>query len=144
MSDTILAYGTPPMFPEQVAALEHRAGVDSLESLHDARRGILQQLAALKAQHGHNGLFDDRRKQLLEVCKVRARMKLTDGGAKTTEGAVESQAYADEQYGRFLDEGTNDRITCIQLQNEVDEINERIRSREIELLCFNGELKLQR
>lgn len=133
-----------PAFHEKSADLEDRAGVDSMEKLHDARRGLLEQLAPLKALHGHNGLFDDKRKQMLESCKVKARLKITMDGGKVTEGAVDSLAYADEQYARYLDNGYDDRINCIRLQNEVDELNERIRGREIELLCFNSEAKLAR
>lgn len=135
---------TPLAFPDQVAALESRAGVDSLEQLHDTRRGLIAMLAPLKALHGHNGLFDDRRKQLLEVCKVRARMELTQDGGKATDNAVEARGYADPQYERFLDTGYDDRIACINLQNEVDEISERIKSREIELMAFSAEVRLQR
>lgn len=134
---------TPP-FHLKSAELEERVGVDSMEKLHDARRGLMEQLAPLKALHGHNGLFDDKRKGLLEALKVRARLKITQDGGKATEGAVDALAYADEQYERFLDNGVDDRINYIRLQNEVDEIAERVRSREIELLVFNAELKLAR
>jgi hypothetical protein len=53
-------------------------------------------------------------------------------------------AYSDEVYARFIDNGIAGRIQYITLQNEADEIAERIRSREIELLCFNSEAKLAR
>lgn len=144
MSDFILAGGNAPAFHLKSAELEDRAGVDSMEKLQDARRGLLEHLAPLKALHGHNGLFDDKRKGLLEALKVKARLKITQDGGKATEGAVDALAYADQQYEDYLDQGVDDRINYIRLQNEVDEIAERVRSREIELLCYNAEAKLAR
>jgi hypothetical protein len=130
--------------PDLVREIEERANVDPLGVLHARRRQLLVTLAPLKALHGHNGVWDDKRKQLLEAMKVQARMAMTEAGQKVTEGAVDSMAYADELYARFIDEGISARIDYITQQNEYDEIAERIRSREIELLAYNGELKLAR
>jgi hypothetical protein len=129
---------------DEVRAIEQRAEVDCLGALKAQRRQLLVNLAPLKALHGHNGIWDDKRKQMLESMKVQARMALTDTGQKVTEGAVESMAYADELYANFIDKGIAARVEYITLQNEADEIAERIRSREIELLCFNSEAKLAR
>ena len=52
--------------------------------------------------------------------------------------------HADEQYVRFLDEGIAGHIDYLRLQNDVDDLNERIRSRELEILAYNSELKLAR
>ncbi len=130
--------------PDLVREIEERAQVDPLGVLHARRRQLLVTLAPLKALHGHNGIWDDKRKQLLESMKVQARMALMESGQKVTEGAVESMAYADELYARFIDNGISARIEYLTLQNEYDELAERIRSREIELLAYNGELKLAR
>jgi hypothetical protein len=127
-----------------VSTLEDRAGVDSLGDLHARRRTLLVTLAPLKALHGHNGIWDDKRKQMLEAMKVKARMALMESGQKATEGMVDAMAYGDEHYERFLDAGIAARIDYIQQQNELDEIVERIRSREIELLAYNSEVKLAR
>ena len=135
---------TATLAPDEVSALESRAEVDALGDLHARRRLILDSLAPLKALHGHGGLFDDKRKQFLEAMKVKARMALTTSGTKITEGAVDSIAYADEQYERFIDDGISARIEYITRQNELDEISERIRNRELALLCFNSEVKLAR
>lgn len=127
-----------------VREIEDRANVESLDTLHAERRTLLVQLNPLKALHGHNGLYDDKRKQMLEAMKVKARMRLSEGGQKVTEGMVESEAYGDPQYLAFLDEGIKNRIEYLKLQNELDEVNERIRSRELELICYNGETRLGR
>ena len=130
--------------PDLVRELEQRAGVDSLGDLHARRRTLLAQLGPLKALHGHNGLWDNKRKQMLEAIKVRVRMTLEADGKKGTDAAVDALAHADEQYARFIDAGITDRIDYLTLQNEADEIAERIRSREIELLAYNSEVKLAR
>lgn len=127
-----------------LTTLEDRAQVDALGDLHARRRALLVTLAPLKALHGHNGIWDDKRKALLEAMKVKARMALTEAGQKATEGMVDAMAYADEQYASFIDDGIAARIDFINQQNELSEIEERIRSREIELLCYNSEAKLAR
>lgn len=130
--------------PDEVRPVEERAEVDSLGDLQARRRAVLVNLAPLKALHGHNGIWDDKRKSLLECCKVKARMTLTDAGQKVTEGLVDAMAYADGQYARFIDDGIAARIDYINLQNELDEITERIESRQTELLVYNSEVKLAR
>jgi phage gp46-like protein len=149
MSDFIVAGGSATIEhdtlpPDLVREIEARAGVDALGELHARRRQLLVNLAPLKALHGHNGIWDDKRKAYLECSKVNARMTLTANAQKTTEAAVEAQAYADPEYLKFIDDGIAARIEYITQQNELDEITERIRSREIELLAYNGELKLAR
>ena len=139
-----MAGGTAALDAEVVRPIESRAEVDSLGDLQQRRRALLAQLAPLKALHGHNGLWDNKRKQMLEAIKVRVRMTLEADGKKGTDAAVDALAHADEQYARFIDAGITDRIDYLTLQNEADEIAERIRSREIELLAYNGELKLAR
>lgn len=130
--------------PDEVRPVEERAEVDSLGDLQARRRAVLVNLAPLKALHGHNGIWDDKRKALLEAMKVKHRMNANEAGVKVTDSAVEAAAYADEQYARFIDNGIAARIDYINLQNELDEITERIESRQTELLVYNSEVKLAR
>jgi hypothetical protein len=130
--------------PDELRPVESRADVECLGDLQKRRRDLLVNLAPLKALHGHNGIWDDKRKALLEAMKVKARMALTEAGQKATEGMVDAMAYADEQYARFIDDGITARIDYINLQNELDEIAERIQSRQTELLVYNSEVKLDR
>ena len=125
-------------------AVEERAQIESLETLHAERRTLLVQLAPLKALHGHNGLWDDKRKQYLEARKIESRRALLETGNKPTEAMVDAMAYGSEQYESFLDAGVTARIEYIRLANELSEIEERIRSREIELLAYNSEIRLAR
>lgn len=129
---------------DEVRAVESRADVDALGDLHARRRQLLITLAPLKALHGNFGLFDDRRKQLLESLKVRARQNLAGGEKKPTEAQIDSAAYADPQYETFLDEAYDAKVVYLNQANELAEIEERIRSREIELSVYNGELRLAR
>jgi hypothetical protein len=148
MPDTIIARsyaGSADTLPaDEVREIESRAEVDSLGFLHAERRALLVNLNPLRALHGPGGKWDDKRKQMLEAMKVKARMALTDAGQKTTEGMIDALAYGDEVYARFIDDGIAGHIQYLSLQNEYDELAERIRSREIELLAYNGELKLSR
>lgn len=168
MSDTITAYATITSYaspssigeghgaagydsttnalaPDELRAVESRADVDCLGDLHAQRRQLLITLAPLKALHGPFGLFDDRRKQMLEATKIRARQSLSVGREKKpTEAEIDATAYADPQYERFLDAAYQDKIDYITQATTLSEIEERIRSRELELLVFQSELKLAR
>jgi hypothetical protein len=126
------------------AALEDRAGVESLETLHAERRKINERLAPLKAVHGHNGVYDARRQQMTRAMQVRAAATLTGRGEKATDRAVEAAALNDPQYLAWLDRMEAEKVAFINCQTELDEIDERIRNREIGLLCFNSEVKLAR
>lgn len=124
--------------------LEDRASVESLEILHHERRLLVRTLAPLKALHGSFGLFDARRKQMSRACMVRARMVIIGRGEKPTEAMVESEALCDPQFVAFLDQAERDRIEFIAQQTTLDEIEERIRNREIALQAYNSELRLAR
>ena len=130
--------------PDVVRPVEDRADVMPLGDLHARRRALLSTLNPLKALHGHNGIWDDKRKQLLEACKIRARMSLTEAGQKATDAMVEAMGYADAQYAAFIDEGIAQRVEYLTLATELTEIEELIRDRELCLLVYNSEVKLDR
>lgn len=126
------------------ALLEGRADVDPLHELHHQRRVVMLALAPLKALHGSFGKWDARRSQLLAAIKVRVRRGLEASGGKVTESMVDAEAHADPQYMVVIDQGIEEATQYHLLQTELEEIEERIRSREIALLAYNQELKLQR
>jgi hypothetical protein len=128
---------------DERTALESRAGVESLDELHAKRYGIIERLAPLKALHGAFGSADDRRKRVLECCKLRARQRLSEGGGKVTEGMIEAEGYADPEYESLLDEGIAAKIEYILLDNELATVNDRIRSREFELTAYSAETRLR-
>jgi len=125
--------------------LEERAGVDSLEQLQTRRRMLIENNTRLFALHGSFGLFDDFRKQRVEAEKIGARMRLTKEGAKVTEAMVDAEAYGGELsgYGAFMDQALSDKIEYLQKLTEISEIEESIRSREIELRAYIAESGLR-
>ena len=135
---------TTTLAADEVRPVEDRAQVASLGDLQQRRRTLLTTLAPLKALHGHNGIWDDKRKQLLEACKIRANMTLVEAGQKVTDKLVEAMGYADPQYAAFVDDGITARIEYVTLANELTELEEQIRDRELCLLVYNSEVKLDR
>lgn len=146
MPDTLTVGGSVDTLPpDELKALESRADTDSLGDLHARRRQLMITLGPLKALHGPFGIFDDRRKQMLEALKVRARQTLSAGSEKKpTESAIDSAAYADPQYEAFLDQAWQEKVDYVNQANELSELEERIRSREIELMTYGAEARLQR
>lgn len=127
----------------EMTALEDRADVASLEALHAERRTLLKEYARLKALHGPNGKWDAKRKAMLEAMKIRARMELTERGEKITEDKVDAYGHADEQYVAFVDRGIEDATRFVELDNQITEIEERIRNREIALSVYGKEVSLR-
>jgi hypothetical protein len=128
----------------ELTALEARAELDSLEDLQQRRRQLVAQNAGLMARYGNFGMADDFRKRMVEALKVKARMELQQEGAKTTEAMIDARAYGSQDYERYLDNALAEKVQYIRVQTEIDEINERIRGRELAIMAYNSELKLAR
>lgn len=136
MPDTIYAGECSP--------IESRTEIASLEGLQHKRRQLLGEYAALKALHGPNGKWDNRRKQFLELAKIKCRMDLQKKGEKVTETYVDALAHADEDYGNLITQGIEGAVRYIQLDTEMREIEEQIESRSAELYFLSAEARLQR
>lgn len=132
----------PPDFSGELNPLESRADVPSLEGLHHERRQLYERHAGLIARYGSFGLHDDFRKSFVECQKLKARMELTAGDKKATEGAVEALAYGSDAYAAFLDNALAEKVEYLRIQNEIDTINERIQGREVGLRAYTAELRL--
>jgi hypothetical protein len=128
----------------ELSALEARAELDSLEDLQSRRRQLVAQNAGLMARYGNFGMADDFRKRMVEALKVKARMELQQAGAKTTESMIDAHAYGSDDYAAFLDNALGEKIDFIRVQTAIDEINERIRGRELAIMAYNAELRLAR
>lgn len=128
----------------ELTALESRADIDSLEDLHSRRRQILPEYATLRALHGNNGKWDNKRKALLEAMKIRARMLCDAQQKKATDATVDAMAHGDDQYVAFVDEGIVSATRYVELETSVTEIEERIRNREFSILAYNAEARLAR
>lgn len=146
MSDTLVAGGHRPIddWSGELTALESRAETESLEALHVQRRQILPEYAYLRAMHGAGGKWDNKRKALLEAMKIRARDDMTAKGEKITESAVDARGHADDQYVSFIDQGIANATRYVELETEISEIEEKIKGREIALMCYSSETRLGR
>jgi hypothetical protein len=124
--------------------LEERAGVASLEELQTRRRLLIERNTKLFALYGNFGMYDDHRKRMVEALKVKARMELSAGREKKpTEAEIDAAAYGSEEYGRFIDSALSEKIDYLKIATEIDEIQELIRSRELELTAYSREISLR-
>lgn len=81
---------------------------------------------------------------MVEAMKVKARMDLSAGSEKKpTEAAIDATAYASEQYGRFIDDALDEKIEYLNVMTQLDEIAEKIRSRELALVAYAKEISLR-
>jgi hypothetical protein len=129
---------------EAVRGVEERSGVESLDALHAERRQINKELLPLKALYGSHSVWDAKRQAMGRALQIKARMAIEARGEKPTEKYVEAEALGSPEFEGFVDRAISDRIRFLELETELQEVEERIRSREVELLVFNSELKLSR
>lgn len=156
-----MATSAPPR--EEVAAtdLEGRAGVESLDQLLAQRRAKVTEYAPLAAKFrggaGQGSSSDAARKRhrALIAQKILIEMK-QDWESKAKPGviavapfkepsetALERMANAHIDHIKFCEALEKDFVKYITLDNEISELNERIRSREVELRCYNAEIQLR-
>ena len=137
--------GLEEMTRPMVKALESRAEVESLEEMQAERRRILPDYAKLAAKFkgGNQASADTKRKQhrALVMKRIRADMKVEKD---PSEEMLERLANADVEHIAFCESLERDFIEYTLLEFKITEIQERIRSRETELNCYNSELRLTR
>lgn len=126
---------------DEIRAVEERAEVDSLGNLHARRRALLAQYNPLAVVHGSFGTWDARRKQMVSLATIRVRINSPE---KLTEKVLDAMAHADDEYALFLDESEAAKVHFRELDNELTEITERIKSRETELHVYSAEARLAR
>lgn len=146
MADTIMAGGHNPATDWEISqtALESRADVYCLEELLAQRRALVEQDKILKTLHGPGNKWDVKRKIMLEMMKIRWRAKLREQGEKVTEAMIDSYAHADEQYVQFVEDGIAAGALHGDLENQITDITDRIRGREVALNAYNAETRLGR
>lgn len=141
------------------SALESRAETYSLESLQQKRRDLLRDYAPLagKFKGGAVAGTDAARKRHRALVAKRILIELQQDWEKKakpgviavgpfkepSESALERMANADTEHIEYCQNLEDDYVRFIVLDNDIAEINEKIRSREVELYCYNAELKLQ-
>ena len=94
--------------------------------------------------HGSFGLYDAKRKALVESMKVKARIRLVESGSKVTDAIVDAEAHCDPVYVAWLDEQLTEKVAFVTLEAELDTINDLIRNRELSMQTYNAELRLAR
>lgn len=127
----------------RLTELELRADIESLEQLQQERRVKRALLDRLEALHGAFGLADAYRRQLRGAIATRLREAARETGRRLSNEEAEDAACADADYKRTLDAHLGERIEYLRLKNEVTEIEERIRNRELALLAYNAETRLR-
>lgn len=146
--------------------IEHRAEVDSLEALQHKRRELMKEYAPLagKFKGGATAGTDAARKRHRALVAKRVLVELRQEfergpkmvpSKKTTglmvpavfeepsEAALERMANADTEHIAYCDNLEKEYTRFIVLENDIQEINEKIRSREVELYSYNAELRMQ-
>ena|ERR1700753_1379120 len=126
------------------SALEFRAEIPSLESLHAERRQLIESNKRLKALHGPFGHWDDHRKRMVHVLRLKYRLEANASGKKVTESEIEDMARGSEEYGRFIDEGLTEATEWQAIANRLAEIEDEIHSRGLALTAYSKEIGLQR
>lgn len=146
--------------------LENRAEVDSLEALQQKRRDLMKRYAPLAAKFKGGAVAgtDAARKRHRALVAKRILVELRQAFEKgpqqvpskktaglmvpavfdePSETALERLANADTEHIQYCDKLEADYTRFILLENDIDEIREKIRSREVELYAYNAELRLQ-
>jgi hypothetical protein len=139
-------------------ALEAKADVWSLDELQQKRRELLKEYAPLAAKFkgGASAGTDAARKRhrALVAKRILVEMERLGGEARPggvieefkapSETALERMANADTEHIAYCDKLEADYTRFIVLENDIQEINEKIRSREVELYAYNAEIRMSR
>ena len=125
--------------------LDDRAGVESLEGLHDERRSLLPRYSELAAKFkgGNSASADTKRKQHRALVSKRI---LADwkGEKEPSEAALERMANGDVEHIAYCEKMEREFTEYVLLDYRITEIQERIRNRETCLNVYNAELRLAR
>ena len=129
-------------YDDRQTALEHRAGIDSLDALLHQRRTLVAEVAPLRAKYGQGGSFDARRKAHRSAIAVEIRASAAAEGKKLTEGAVEELAASDPRVVALLELQEQEMARLAILENDIATITERLKNRSAELFYLGAEARL--
>lgn len=127
---------------DRMTALEHRAGVESLDALLHQRRALVAEVAPLRAKYGPGGSFDARRRAFRAAIANELRQAAAAEARKMTEAAVEDAAAADERVVALLDLQEHEMARLAILENDIASLTERIKNRANELYYLGAEARL--
>lgn len=142
----IATYERTEMTRGEIREVESRAGVESIEALQNERRRILPDYAKLAAKFkgGNSASADTKRKQHRALVSKRILANWPKDQKEPSETALERMANSDVEHIEFCEKLERDFIEYTLLDYKLTEIQERIRSRETELMVYNAELRLSR
>jgi hypothetical protein len=139
---------------------EIRAEIPSLDELQQRRRELVKEYAPLAAKYkgsrGQGSLADSARKRhrSLIMQKIAIEMRQAfDAGLKPgvivgtfkepSESALERMANAHPDHIQFCNDVEDEVRRYIVMENDIDDINEQIQSRQAEIYAYTKELGLQ-
>lgn len=140
---------------------EIRAEIPSLEELQQRRRELMKVYAPLAAKYkgsrGQGSLADSARKRHRALIMQKILVELKQVWDKPTgnpsivrgpfkepsESALERMANAHTEHIKFCNDVEKEVQRYILLENDIDEINEIIQSRQAEIYAYTKEIGLQ-
>jgi hypothetical protein len=129
-------------YDDRQTALEHRAGIDSLDALLHQRRTLVDRVKTLRAKYGPGGSFEARRKAHRSGIAVELRNAAKEKGEKLTEAAIEDMAASDPRVKALLDLQEQETAEMIALDNAIADVTERLRDRSASLYYLGAEARL--
>src|SRR5947208_14710521 len=114
---------TAPPFPGDV---ETRMGIESIAELLARRDALISKVSRLRARHGPFGTWDAERKVALSIAADVIRARAAGAGKKITESQIEWEAHMAESYVAFLTESLSEKATCIELENQIQNVTDMI------------------
>jgi hypothetical protein len=127
--------------------LEAKADVWSLDELQQKRRELMKEYAPLAAKFKGGAVAgtDAARKRHRALVAKRILVDLQQQEKKEpSEAALERMANADTEHIAYCDKLEAEYTRFIVIENDIQEINEKIRSREVELYAYNAEIRMSR
>lgn len=123
-----------------VDPLHVRAGVEDLEALHEKRRALWPEYAKLEAKYGDWRHAEAQRKVVLAYCEIEARK---NSPTKMTDKAADAAAHSAARYTNHLNDAEGARERLKMLENDLQDINDRIKARSDELHFVRAEMSLR-
>ena len=115
----------------------------SADKLLGERANIVRRLAPLRALFGGNGYPAERRlKQVEARCSAAVRAGLLAGGGKVTEGMVDEGTRQQPEYLQALTDDLGQREQWIGLEEQLNEIEWRLRVRQTDASLLAAEARL--
>jgi hypothetical protein len=124
---------------------EMRAEIESIEWLLEYRRTIAQRLAPLATMHKHGGKWDETRRAIRGVIAAEIRKSPKAHGVdKAPSGeAMTDLACGDPRYIDAIRKARREDIEYEELKNELENLDLRIKAREIANYQHNAEARVQ-